>query len=237
MDLDELSSNPRSKVLLIDDEYDTVQLLKAILRMAGFDVISAMNGAEALKKLASYQPDLILLDLMMPTMGGWETFDYIRQMSSVPVIVISALGEKEKIVEGLQKGVDDYIGKPFYNEEVIARIDAVLRRTGKTQQVNRLVFPKIDLTIDLSTQEVLLNGQSIYLTSKVFSLLAILARSAPSVVTYEAIATAVWGKDSEKARKHTKFLIYLLRHKFDEATPGQELIINVDRLGYKLQTE
>jgi CheY-like chemotaxis protein len=72
MDLDELSSNPRSKVLLIDDEYDTVQLLKAILRMAGFDVISAMNGAEALKKLASYQPDLILLDLMMPTMGGWE---------------------------------------------------------------------------------------------------------------------------------------------------------------------
>ena len=111
-DLDEMTTE-RQRVLVVEDEPDTVLLLKNILRMAGYDVLSASNGQEALKKYKDHIPDIILLDLMMPEMDGWETLRYLREMSDVPVIIISALGAKEDIVRALKTGVDDYLTKPF----------------------------------------------------------------------------------------------------------------------------
>lgn len=237
VDLDEVGSAERQRVLVVEDELDTVFLLKQVLRMAGFNVLSATTGHEALKKVSDLNPDLVLLDIMMPEMDGWEIFSYLRKISDIPVIVVSALGEKDNVVDGLHKGVDDYIPKPFHNAEVVARVKAVLRRVGRAQEVSRLVFPGIGLVVDMNSQEVTLNDQSVLLTPKEFAILAILAKHAPAIVSYQTITEAVWGADTDEARKRAKYLIYLVRRKFESVAPSLDLILNVDRIGYKLQTE
>ena len=236
VDLDEVYASERHSVLVVEDEPDTVTLLKHILRNAGFNVMGALSGSEALKKCADIKPDLVMLDLMMPDMDGWETYRYLRQMCDVPVIVISAVGDKDDVVRALRMGVDDYVTKPFYNAEVVARAQAVLRRYGKLEDVSRLVFPQIDLVIDFQTQKVTLRDQSVQLTNKEFAVLAVLARSAPEVVNYQTIAQQVWGMDTPDVRKRIKYLVYIIRRKFQSLDAERELILNVDRLGYKLNT-
>jgi DNA-binding response OmpR family regulator len=236
VDLDEVYASERHSVLVVEDEPDTVVLLKHILRSAGFNVMGALSGNEALKKCAEIKPDLIMLDLMMPDMDGWETYRYLRQMTDTPVIVISAVGNKEDIVKALRMGVDDYVTKPFFNAEVVARAQAVLRRYGKAEEVSRLVFPEIDLVIDFQTQKVTLRDQSVQLTNKEFAVLAVLARNAPEVVNYQTIAQQVWGMDTPDVRKRIKYLVYIIRRKFQTLDPERELIANVDRLGYKMNT-
>lgn len=237
IDLDEMYSPDRQRILVVEDDADTVFLLKQIFRMSGFDVFSATSGREALKKCAELSPALVVLDLMMPDMDGWETFQYLRQMMDVPVIVVSALGSKDDIVKALHLGVDDYLTKPFFNAELVERSRAVLRRAGARHPVNRLVFPKVGLLIDMNTQEVMLQGQKIYLTNKEFAILAILAKNSPELVSYHKIAQAIWGDDSLKTRQRMKYLVYLLRRKFEGIDPRLPLIVNVGRLGYKLQIE
>ncbi len=236
VDLDEVYASERHSVLVVEDEPDTVMLLKHILRSAGFNVMGAMSGSEAIKKCAEIKPDLILLDLMMPDMDGWETYRYLRQMGDVPVIVISAVGNKEDIVKALRLGIDDYLTKPFFNAEVVARAQAVLRRYGKTEDVSRLVFPDVDLVIDFQTQKVTLRDQSVQLTNKEFAVLAVLARNAPEVVNYQTIAQQVWGMDTPDVRKRIKYLVYIIRRKFQSLDHIHELISNVDRLGYRMNT-
>jgi len=236
IDLDEIDAE-RQRVLVVEDEPDTVFLLKQILRIAGFNVMSASSGQEALKKVVDHQPDLVLLDLMMPEMDGWEALTHLRQMTDVPIIIVSAINAKNDVVRGLVSGVDDYVTKPFYNAEVVARVKAVLRRSGKPQEVSRLVFPQVDLVVDLLAQEVTYRGKEIRLPPKEFSVLSILAKHAPAIVSYQSISQSVWGEDSTDVRKRTKYLVYLLRRKFDAIDGDSNLILNVDRLGYKLQTE
>lgn len=236
VDLDEVYATERHSVLVIEDDPDTLLLLKHILRSGGFNVMGAFSGSEALKKIAEIKPDLIMLDLMMPDMDGWETYHYLRQMTDTPVMVISAIGDKEDIVRALRMGVDDYVTKPFYNAEVVARAQAVLRRYGKTQDVSRLVFPEVDLVIDFQTQKVTLKGQSVQLTNKEFAVLAVLARNAPEVVNYQTIAQQVWGIDTPDVRKRIKYLVYIIRRKFQSLDPERELIANVDRLGYRMNS-
>jgi DNA-binding response OmpR family regulator len=237
VDLDEVHASTRPTVLVVEDEPDTVLLLKQILRLAGFDVLGAFNGFEAVQKAAEARPDLILLDLMMPGMDGWQTFQYLRQTTDVPVVIVSAIHNKDEIVRALRMGVDDYLTKPFVNAEVVARVQAVLRRARPSHQTDRLVFPRSDLVIDFSTQEVVLNKRRIQLTGKEFAILATLARSAPDVVQYRAIAEAVWGKDNPQVRNRIKYLVYLLRQTLAEASGTPDLIQNIDRLGYKLRAE
>ncbi|MBI9046962.1 MAG: response regulator transcription factor [Anaerolineaceae bacterium] len=238
VDLDELDTAQRQRVLVVDDEMDTIFLLKQILRIAGFNVLSASNGEDALNKLAERKPDLVLLDLMMPEMDGWETFSYMREMmEEVPVIIVTAKGTKKDVVKGLKAGADDYIPKPFYNDEVAERVKAVLRRTGTPKELSKLVFPQVELTIDMNSQEVEINEESVRLTPKEFAVLSLLAKHSPAIVSYETIAHEVWGEDSPDVRRRTKYVIYLLRRKFETLNPDIDLIINIDRLGYKLQTE
>lgn len=236
VDLDEVYASERHSVLVIEDEPDTVYLLKHLLRSAGFNVMGAMSGSEAIKKCAEVKPDLIFLDLMMPDMDGWETYHYLRQMGDVPVIIVSAIGNKEEIVRALRLGVDDYLTKPFFNAEVIARAQAVLRRYGKTEDVSRLVFPAVNLVIDFQTQKVTLLDQSVQLTNKEFAILSVLARNAPEVVNYQTIAQQVWGMDTPDVRKRIKYLVYIIRRKFQSLEPSREMISNVDRLGYRVNT-
>ena len=235
VDLDEVHSSTRPTVLVVEDEPDTVLLLKQILRLAGFDVLGAFNGTEAVQKAAEAKPDLILLDLMMPELDGWQTFQYLRQTTDVPVMIISAIHNKDEIIRALRMGVDDYVTKPFINAEVVARVQAVLRRARPTRHTDRLVFPHSDLVIDFATQEVILQQKRIQLTGKEFAILATLARSAPDVVQYRSIAEAVWGKDNPQVRNRIKYLVYLLRQKLEDVSGKPDLIQNIDRLGYKLR--
>lgn len=240
IDLDQIEAVERQRVMVVEDEVDTIFLLKQIFRIAGFNVVSAMDGEEALKKIVKYEPDMVLLDIMMPDMDGWETLEYMRQMTEVPVIIISALGTKQDVVRGLRAGVDDYVTKPFHSEELIERVRAVLRRAQKPKEISRFIFPQVGLIIDQMNQEVVFNDRTISLTQREFAVLSVLAKHAPAIVSYETIASEVWGEEetsSANARKRTKYLVYLLRQKFNEADPDNKLIVNVDRLGYKLETE
>lgn len=236
VDLDQMAAE-HPRLLIVEDDLDTTYLLKHILRVGGYNVMSASSGKEALRKVVEEKPHLVLLDLMMPEMDGWETLQHIRIMSDVPVIIISALGSKVDVVKGLQEGVDDYITKPFYNAEVVARVKAVLRRSGSQAEITRLVFPEVQLIIDMVNQEVKFREKNIDLTPKEFAVLATLAKAAPAVVTYQAIAAQVWGIDTEETYRRIKYLIYLIRQKFADIYPDSDLLVNVDRLGYKLRTE
>lgn len=237
IDLDQIEASERQTVLVVEDDLDTIYLLKQILRLAGFNVMSSATGREAIKKLTDYSVDLVLLDIMMPQMDGWEILEEMRTIKNIPVIVISALSSKEDVVNGLHRGVDDYISKPFYNTEVSERVKAVLRRAHMPQEVSRLVFHDINLVVDLISQEVVLHEKKIRLTPKEFAVLSLLARNAPSVVSYDIIGETVWGEDSPEVRRRTKYLVYLLRRKFEKVNSGKNFILNFDRLGYKLQTD
>ncbi len=237
VDLDMIYGIPnRQRVLIIDDDPDMVLLLKEILRGAGFDVVGALGCNEALKKCSDLSPHVILLDLMMPDIDGWQTYRYIREMTNAPVIVVSAKNTKDDIVMGLQGGVDDYVTKPFYNAEVIARVNTVLRRVKTSEVTTRFVFPDPDLVLNLDNQEVTIRNQSVHLTAREFAILAILAKQAPKNVSYETIAREVWGEDTPNTRKRIKYLIYLLRRKLEKDPGNPSLIINNEAFGYKLNT-
>lgn len=237
LDLDMVHRDERPRVMIIDDEPDTVTLLKLIFQREGFDVSGALSGSEALEKLQTVQPSLILLDLMMPEMDGWETYDRLRRFTTAPVIVISALGQSEHIVRALKLGVDDYVSKPFNQAEVIARSEALLRRSGVNREIKRLVFPHIEMVIDLDTQEVFYRGNRIQLTGKMFEVMLILANGAPKVVSYDDITTKIWNETGDGVRNRLKYLVYLLRQEFNAVDGGLGIIKNVDRLGYKLLSE
>lgn len=237
VDLDALFDMPdRQRVLIVDDEQDTVYLLKQILLAAGFNVIGATDYKEALRKAAEIPPDIILLDLMMPDMDGWETFRRLRDLTQSPVIIISAKATKEDVVSGLQLGVDDYLTKPFFNDEVVARVRTVLRRAGQVGQARRLVFPEIGLKIDLTAKEVSLKNRAIHLTTKEYGILEILARQAPQMVTYQTIADELWGENNRAVRNRIKYLVYRLRQKIEEEPGSPSLIVNSGGWGYRLQS-
>jgi len=237
VDLDQVVIAERPRILVVDDEADTVVLLKHVLMRDGFDVSGAVSGKEAITKIADVKPSLVLLDLMMPEMDGWETFRQLRQLADLPVIVISALSQSEVIVKALELGADDFITKPFENAEVKARISAVLRRAGQSKTINRLGFTDIQLVIDLDTQEITFKGKRIQLTGKMFEVLALLAKNAPHVTPYDELMTGVWGENTTSARNRLKYLVYLLRNEFSRIDKKQQIIENVDKLGYKLVTE
>lgn len=237
IDLDQADQKDRHRILVVDDEQDTVILLKHVLMRDGFDVSGANSGKEALAKIAEVKPSLVLLDLMMPEMDGWETYHQIQQLDDLPVIVISALSQSEFIVKALELGADDYITKPFEQGEVKARVSAVLRRAGKPKTLHRIGFSDIQLLIDLDTQEITYKGKRIQLTGKMFDVPSLLAKNAPHVTTYEDLLTEIWGENTIPARNRLKYLIYLLRNEFNRIDKKREVIENVDRLGYKLVTE
>lgn len=237
VDLDQIQTTDRPRVLVIDDEPDTVVLLKHVFLREGFDVSGAFSGKEALSKLSEVNPSLIILDVMMPDMDGWQIFEELHKLTDIPVIIVSALGQTENIVKALQMGVDDYLTKPFNNAEVIARSHAVLRRSGMRKEVKRMVFPDVELVVDMETQEIFYKGKRIQLTGKMYEVLLLLAKGAPRVVTYNDLTMQIWGETSLPVRNRLKYLVYLLRQEMEKVDSEHPIIKNVDRLGYKLLTE
>jgi DNA-binding response OmpR family regulator len=237
-DLDAYLDMPsRPLALIVDDDSDTVKILKITLQKAGFDVMSALDGFEAVRKCADTRPDIILLDLMMPDLDGWETLRMLRQIQDTPVVIVSAKGAKEDIIKGLNAGGDDYVSKPFHLDEIVARVHAVLRRARKEEESNRRVFPEVGLTIDFDTREVTMNDTTISFTPKTFAVLEVLAKNAPRPVSHEQIAEEVWGEDTPSVRKRIKYTILLIRRKLSDDDERPSLILNRPAFGYQLNTE
>lgn len=221
-------------VLVVEDDPDTLNLLKLTLRRTGMNVVGATDGKQAIRKWMEVHPNIVLLDLMMPEMDGWETLSQLRAVTSAPIIILSALSQKDNIVRGLNEGADDYVTKPFQSSEVVARMEAALRRAGAAEQSSKLIFPEHELAIDLETRQVNLKGKNIELTPREFAVLAVLASRHPKPVHYETIAEEVWGKDSDKIRERIKWIVYLLRQKIEADPSKPTLIINKVRYGYQL---
>ncbi len=234
VDLDDLRSSENKRILVVDDDPKDITLLKRVLINEGYSVSGARSGVEALEKLGEVKPSLIILDMLMPGMDGEETLSAIHQKINLPVIMVSAVDEREEIVRMLHKGVDDYITKPFDENELLARVEAVLRRSENNHPTSAVKFPSLDLSISFDSYEVIYHKIRIQLTGKMFEVLEILARNAPRVVNYHELTSRIWGENTPAVRNRLKYLIYLLRQEFLKIDPTTEVIENIDRLGYKL---
>ena len=218
------------KVLLVDDESRMLDLLSLYLSPKGYDCIKMNSAINAIHYLETEKPDIILLDVMMPKMDGWEACREIRKKSDVPIIMITARSEKVDIVKGLNIGADDYISKPFDEEELIARIEAILRR--KKGHAALIVFNGLSLNED--SFQVTYNQQTISVTPKEFSLLALLLKNRNKVFTREHLLTTIWGISALTEDRTIDSHVRNLREKLRKAGFNvDDYLTTVWGLGYK----
>ncbi len=221
------------RALVVDDEPQTLKYIGANLRARGFDVLTAEDGREALKVFEKNIVDLIILDIMMPGLDGFQVCQSIRRTSDVPIIILSAREREKDIVRALDLGADDYLTKPFGVEEILARIRAVLRRAAQTQSTPRppLVFD--DLEIDFSSRQVYLKGEKIPLTPTEYNLLAHLALNAGRVLTHRALLQAVWGPEYGNETEYLWAYIRRLRRKIEPDAGKPRYILTQSGVGYQ----
>ena len=232
IDLDHASQATRPRVLVVDDDTDYIVMIKLILRNAGFDVAGAVSCQMALEKCEIMNPDVILLDLMMPEVDGFDTFTLLRERTSAPVIFISAASNQDYAVKSLEMGGEDYITKPFYSPEVVARIHSVLQRTPPSNRVNK--YSLLGLSVNGDTHEVSYGDKTVRLLPLEFTLLSILAEYSPRNVAYEKVTKQIWGEDSPKRRTHLKTVVFALRKKLAVELNCPFQIVNYRSLGYQL---
>ncbi|MBI4377495.1 MAG: response regulator [Nitrospinae bacterium] len=225
-----------AKILIVDDEADILTLLEYNLKKAGFKVISAKDGPEALKLTKEERPDLIILDIMLPSVEGTEICKVIKKdevTSHIPVIMLTAKGEEVDRIVGLELGAEDYITKPFSPRELILRVRAILKRLhGKQEAVNSITAGPI--FIDIGKSLVKLNGETLKLTAKEFKLIVELAKTRGSVLSRNKILDRVWGTDVYVTDRTVDTHIRRLREKLDKAA---KYIETVRGFGYRFQEE
>ncbi len=221
------------KILIIDDEETTVQLIAFLLEKRGYEVIKACRAEDGLRQAYRTHPDLVLLDIMMPEMDGWEVCRRLRELSDVPIIFLTARGEVRDVVKGLEMGADDYIVKPYDNEELIARIRAHLRRAPSSSIAEELTFDGGNLRINFLNREVRVRGQPVHLTPKEFNLLGVLVRGAGRVITRHELVTEAWGAEYADATDSLKLYIHYLRQKIEEDPEHPQYILTSRGIGYR----
>jgi two-component system, OmpR family, KDP operon response regulator KdpE len=221
------------RVLVVDDEVEMQRALRAGLRYHDFDVHTVGSGEEALREAASWRPDVILLDLGLPGMNGFETLEALRPTTRAGVIVVSVMpGEKDK-VRALDAGADDYLVKPFGTEELVARIRAVLRRQAHVPSGEPVVHCG-DLEIDLARRTVAVAGQSVRLTPTEYELLRYLALHAGKPVTHTTLLRQVWGDYAIGDKYNTRYVVAQIRKKLGDDPSNPRYIINEPGVGYRL---
>lgn len=231
------SDSPARQVLVVDDEPMLRNLLSRLLRMEGYEVLEAEDGASALEAVATRKPDLVLLDVMLPVRDGLDVLGDLRRTSDVPVILVSALGEEADRVLGLKMGADDYVVKPFSAAELSARIESVLRRAplrGAPAGAHQHAFD--GLVIDLATREVTVGAEKAEMTAKEFDLLAFLAGSPRQVFSREQLLQQVWGSSSDWQSDATiTEHVRRLRRKIEEDPDNPRWITTVRGVGYRFE--
>jgi two-component system KDP operon response regulator KdpE len=228
------SEKTRYKILAVDDEQRMVRFIQLNLEQDGFLVITAYNGKEALEQVRTQLPDLVLLDIMMPDINGFEVLKKIREVNNVPVIMLTAKGEEDDRIQGLELGADDYITKPFSPRELVSRIRAVLRRT-KTFQEDQVDLIQVDdrLTIDFSRREVWVDGEKVDLRPTEYRLLYHLVQNAGWVNTHEQLLSKVWGFEYQDEPHYVRLYVNYLRKKLEEDPSNPKYILTERGVGYR----
>jgi len=227
----------RQHIVVVDDDDKITSLLRRSLAFEGYEVTTASNGIEGLKVLLGTEPDLLILDVMMPQVDGWEVCRRVREGGSgVPILMLTAKDDVIDRVKGLDLGADDYLVKPFALEELLARVRALLRRKPDKleQSSNRLTFE--DLVLDLDAREAIRAGRRIELTSKEFELLHLFMQNPRRVLTRDAIMEKIWGYDFSGESNVLEVYIAMLRQKVEDGG-GKRIIQTVRGTGYVLRGE
>lgn len=227
----------REHILVIDDDEKITSMLRRSLAFEGYSVVTANNGAEGLRQMLALEPNLLILDVMMPQMDGWEVCRRVREGGSqVPIMMLTAKDEIADRVKGLDLGADDYLVKPFALEELLARVRSLLRRRGGTeeQRTNRIQYE--DITLDLDTREVFRAERLVELTTKEFELLHLFMQNPKRVLSRDTIMEKIWGYDYSGESNVLEVYIALLRQKLEDH--GEKRIIQTVRgAGYVLRGE
>lgn len=226
----------RFRILIVDDDERIINFLRAKLKASGYEVLTAGNGLEAIDQVQGQDPDLVVLDLLMPKMDGFETLKQLRSYSSVPVIILSARGADVDKVKGLGLGADDYLPKPFNPDELVARIEAVRRRLvpdRKREAVDRLAAG--DVTIDFRARRAVARGQEEHLTRIEWLLLSELARNTGRLMTYEELLTRVWGPEYRDDVQTLRTWVSRLRNKLEKDPSDPKLIRTIPKSGYIME--
>ncbi|MGI6609366.1 MAG: response regulator [Limnochordia bacterium] len=225
----------KQRVLVVDDEPAILELVSFNLKKEGYDVVTAADGKSALEVFAAEKPDLVVLDLMIPEPDGYEVCKLIRAQSAVPVIMLTARGEEQDRVRGLDLGADDYVVKPFSPRELLARVRAVLRRSPVAQETDRLVAG--DLVIDSERHQVTIAGELVELTPKEFDLLKMLAENAGRALERDFLLEKVWGYAFAGATRTLDVHIRRLRQKIDDDPQNPRYIETVHGVGYRFREQ
>jgi len=226
-----------NKLLLIDDSQDMQKLVGMFLEREGYEVIRAANGKEGLRQLARWQPDLVLLDIMMPEVDGWETCRRIREMSNIPIIMLTAKSQELDVVRGLEIGADDYVTKPFDLSELRARIRSLLRRAKEMVQEETVPLVLDDgwLHIDLNKRLVMANSKPVDLTPTEFRLLTALVQKAGRVVPHRQLLRQVWGPEYGDEVHYLKLYIRYLRQKLEKDPSSPHYLLTEWSVGYRFR--
>ncbi len=223
------------KVLVVDDEPDVIEVVNLCfgLRWPDADVVSARSGEDALKAIEQDVPELVLLDIVLPGMDGFEVCQEIRRISDVPVVMVSARDSEVDKVRGLEMGADDYITKPFSHLELLARVRAVLRRYKNQLPAVGEIFESGDLRIDYASRQVTVDGKPVRLTPTEYSLLFHLTRNAGRVLPHHTLLAKVWGREYTDEIDYLKVYIRRLRQKLEGDPENIGEIISERGVGYK----
>jgi len=221
-------------ILVVDDEQRMIDFIRMNLEIEGFQVFEAINGIDALDMVRKHILDLIILDVMMPQLDGFEMLRMLREFSSVPVIMLTAKGEEEDKVRGLELGADDYVTKPFGARELVSRVKAVLRRTQSLLEPGEAVVRVDDrLSIDFNRREVIVEGERIKLRPTEYRLLYRLIENAGWTVPHEQLLAKVWGYEYRDETHYVRLYVNYLREKIEEDPGNPKYILTERGIGYR----
>lgn len=224
------------KVLLIDDDADLLHLAGLLFKKAGAHIFTAHDGLEGISKLFTCNPNLIILDVMMPGTTGFEVCQRIRQVSNTPIIMLTALNHEQEMLRGLESGADDFLTKPFNADVLLARAKTVLRRSANGNAQNTIFhFNNGHLSIDIERRHVLVNERRVKLTPIEFRLLVYLARNAGKVLTFNHILSNVWGDEYRGSVDYVHVYVSHLRNKIEENAKQPRYVLTVHGVGYMFE--
>ncbi|MCL4869360.1 MAG: response regulator transcription factor [Anaerolineae bacterium] len=221
-------------ILVVDDEPRMIRFIRMNLELEGYQVVEARNGLQALEQARQHLPDLIIMDVMMPEMDGFETLHMIREISTTPVILLTIKGDEEDRIRGLELGADDYVTKPFSPRELNSRVQAVLRRAEWPSSQPRTIL-RIDdrLSVDFNRHQVIVNDQRIDLRPTEYRLLNHLIQNAGWVVPHDALLAKVWGYEYREETHYLRLYINYLRKKIEEDPANPKYILTERGAGYR----
>ena len=226
----------KKRVLVVDDEIGVIRFLRASLEANDYKVLTAMDGDQALQTFELEPPDLIILDIMMPEINGFEVCRRIREWSHVPIIMLSACPDESDKVKSLDLGADDYVTKPFGADELMARVRAVMRRTETLASVpNQPCFISGDLQVNFVHRQVIANGKEVKMTPTEFNLMREFVLNAGKVLTHTHLLKKIWGLEYQEEREYLHVLVYRLRTKLEPHPTKPRHIISVPGVGYQFR--